>query len=62
MSTTQLRQTGPHTFEDVAGGREPGFLRCRDGGEIQYWHETGYGYLPEDRVEIVPATTSEGGR
>lgn len=40
-------------FEDIAGGREPSFQRYIENGEVRYLHETGYGYLPASRVQIV---------
>lgn len=49
----ELRHVCGNTFEDVAGGREPLFLRCMDGGRIAYMHQSGYGCLPESEVTIV---------
>lgn len=54
-----LRQVGLHTFEAADGGSEPLYQRCTgDGGRIEYWHESGYGCLLDEHVEIVEGTPS----
>lgn len=47
-----VQVTGDH-FVDASGGREPHFIRYVEDGKTIYAHESGYGYLPADRVVIV---------
>lgn len=42
-----------NVFVDASGGREPHFTRYVEDGKTVYAHESGYGYLPADRVVIV---------
>jgi len=39
-------------YESIDGGFEPIWTRSVERGEVQFWHESGYGYLPESHVEI----------
>ncbi len=48
----------PHMYEDVNGGREPGFVRDYEYGKARYNHQSGYGYLPEHRVRIIEPKAS----
>jgi hypothetical protein len=50
---TVLREIAPGVYEDVNGGFEPLFSLSIEKGEKQYWHQSGYGYLSESRVEII---------
>lgn len=50
---TTLRPTATRdVYEDVKGGSEPLFVRSVEHGEVQFGHQSGYGYLPESRVVI----------
>lgn len=42
----------PHIYESVYGGLEPLFVRSVERGEVQFGHQSGYGYLPESQVEV----------
>lgn len=42
----------PHIYESIHGGYEPLFLRSVERGEVQFGHQSGYGYLPESQVEV----------
>lgn len=52
---TTLRHLHGNVYEDVTGGLEPLFEFVTDRGEVQFWHQSGYGYLPASRVEVLPA-------
>lgn len=50
---TTLRHLRDNVYIDVAGGREPYFIQSVWDGKVAYFHESGYGYLPANRVVIV---------
>lgn len=50
---TRLRHLHANVYEDLDEPSEPLFTRFVKRGEVQFWHQTGYGYLPESRTEIV---------
>jgi hypothetical protein len=43
----------PGIFENLQGGLEPIYSKNIERGEIQYWHQSGYGYLTAKSVKIV---------
>ena len=59
MSKTQLKplilrgKVIPNTFEEIRGGAESIYAKRMSHGEVQYWHQSFYGYLPASRVSIV---------
>jgi hypothetical protein len=51
---TRLCHLHSNVYEDMDESSEPLFTRSvGERGEVQFWHQTGYGYLPESRVEIA---------
>lgn len=42
----------PHIYESIHGGLEPLFRRSVERGEVQFGHQSGYGYLPANKVEV----------
>jgi hypothetical protein len=58
MAKIKLRATTVRgIFEEVDGGVEPVWSRSADfDGEVRYWHQSGYGSLPESRIIVVPLT------
>lgn len=50
---TKLRHLHSNIYEDVTGGMEPLFARTVERGGVEFGHQSGYGYLPESRVEVV---------
>lgn len=47
-----LRHIAGNAFEDVKGGREPIFAQFKDGGQLVYMHQSGYGTLRAEDVAI----------
>lgn len=50
---TRLRHLHTNVYEDMDEPSEPIFARFVESGEVQFWHQSFYGFLPESRVEIV---------
>ncbi len=50
---TLLKPVGDGIFEDINGGKEPLYMLTKDNGRVAYLHQSGYGSLPENRVQIV---------
>jgi len=49
LGNVTMRRIAKHSFEDVAGGREPVFSEDNHG---YFWHQSGCGCLPPERVML----------
>ncbi len=49
----KIRQVGKHSFMEVAESKEPYWFRCSLNGRAALHHESGYGFLYEERFEVV---------